>query len=280
MSDSDSLAQYSSTGHRLSNSAFIEAHYAVCRESYEAMLRSVNLQPGWHVLDAGCGSGSFLPLIGALVGPNGKISAFDIDPENIELVNKVAQDLDVPVESQIGSLTDLPYADNTFDAIWNANVIQYMSGSELALMLKEFVRVVKPGGLVAIKESDFTTLQFYPLDRFVFWHYLEIATQKQPGLLTVPSLPRCLKNAGLAEVKYATFLEEIHAPLPNYAHAFMAGALQFFAKEAENFQLSEADLEQWQRCRDPNAPDNPVNHPDFYYREGCALVIGKKASAY
>ena len=186
---------------------------------------------------------------------------------------------DVPVETQIGSLTDLPYADNTFDVIWNANVIQYMNDGDLALMLKEFVRVVKPGGLVAIKEFDFTTLQFYPLDRFVYWHFVEKATQVQPGLLTVPSLPRWLKDAGLVEVKYATYLEEIHAPLPDYVHAFLAGALQFFAKEAEDFRLSESDMEQWRRCGEANAPDNPVNHPDFYYREGCALVVGAKASA-
>ena len=93
MSDSDSLAGYSSTGLRLSNSAFIEAHYAVCRASYEAMLRSVDIQPGWHVMDAGCGSGSFLPLMAALVGINGKLTAFDIDAENIERVNTLAQDL-------------------------------------------------------------------------------------------------------------------------------------------------------------------------------------------
>jgi ABC transporter len=28
-------------------------------------------------------------------------------------------------------------------------------------------------------------------------------------------------------------------------------------------------MEHWHQCREPNAPDNPVNHPNFYFREEC-----------
>ncbi len=279
MSERDSLAGHSSTGHRFSNANFIDAHYAVCRASYEAMLRAVGIQSGWHVLDAGCGSGGFLPLMAELVGPQGSIAAFDIAPENIERVNTLATELNVSITPQIGSLTKLPYADDTFDAIWNANVTQYLTDDEMTYMLNEFVRVVKPGGLVAIKESDMTIIQFYPLDRFVHWRFMEKETSLQPGFLRVSNLPRWLKNAGLVDVTQATFLEEIRAPLPDYVHAFMAGSLQFFAQEAEGFALSESDMEHWRRCRDPYAPDNPVNHPDFYFREGMTLVVGTKAAA-
>ncbi|HMP41000.1 MAG TPA: class I SAM-dependent methyltransferase [Roseiflexaceae bacterium] len=164
MNNNDSLASHTAAVHRLVNAAFIDAHYAVCRTMYEAMLRAVGIQPGWHVLDAGCGSGSFLPLIAELVGPGGAITAFDLDPENVARVEALRARLDVPVDVQIGNATNLPYPDNTFDAIWSANVIQYLKGDELAQMLHECVRVVKPGGIVAIKESDTTILQGYPLE--------------------------------------------------------------------------------------------------------------------
>lgn len=278
MSESEAVANYSSTGHRLSNDRFIDAHYTACRKSYEAMLRAVCLQPGWHVLDAGCGSGSFLPLMAKLIGPQGSITAFDLAPENIARVNTLAPDLDVPITTQIGSLTTLPYADHSFDAIWNANVTQYLTDDELNRMLNEFIRVLKPGGVVAIKEVDLTTIQFHPLDQFVHWRFMEKAVALQPGFLRVFNLPRWLSNAGLVDVTQATFLEEIRAPLPASAHAFIAGSLRFFAGEAERFGLSESDLAQWRRCQDPQALDNPVNHPDFYYREGMTLVIGKKAA--
>ena len=53
------------------------------------MIRSVGIQPGWRVVDAGCGSGSFLPLLAKLVGSEGHISAFDLAPENIEAVENL-----------------------------------------------------------------------------------------------------------------------------------------------------------------------------------------------
>ena len=173
MSKQGSLGGHSSTGHRLSNADFIDAHYTACRNMYETMLRAVGIQPGWSVLDAGCGSGGFLPLMAELVGSRGKIDAYDLAPENIERVKTLTADWDIPIRTEIGDLTALPYEDNTFDAIWNANVSQYLSDDALTQMLNEFVRVIKPGGVVAIKEHDATTLQFYPLDTFAHWRLIE-----------------------------------------------------------------------------------------------------------
>ena len=279
MSNKDSLANYSSAGHRLSNIDYIDAHYVVSRKSYEAMLRAVGLQPGWNVLDAGCGSGSFLPLMAKLVGQNGTIDAFDLAPENIERVKTIVKAWDVPVKTKVGNLIDLPYDDNTFDAIWNASVIQYLADDELTQMLKELVRVVKPGGLVAIKEFDFTTPQYYPLDPFVLWRFEEKFSQANPGAFKALGLSGWCKTAGLIEIRQEIFWEEIRAPLPDYAHDFLAGLLQFYAKEAEGFMLSESDLQQWRRCQDPASLDNPVNHPEFYYHESHMLIVGKKPPA-
>lgn len=279
MSEAESLGGHSLAGHRLSNAGFIDAHYVVCRTSYEAMLRAVGLQPGWHVLDAGCGSGSFLPLMAELA-PSGRIDAFDLDPENVARVTALAPQLTVPVTTQIGTLTNLPYSDNTFDAIWNANVTQYLTDTELNSMLKEFVRVVKPGGVVAIKESDATTLQCYPFDPFVYARFVEKQSQVGIDWRRVLNLPRYLTNAGLITVRQKTFVEEIRSPLPDHVYAFLSGALQFFAQEAEALALSDSDMEHWRRCRDPHAPDNPVNHRDFYFREGMTLVVGVKAGGH
>ncbi|MCZ7571578.1 MAG: hypothetical protein M5U01_23770 [Ardenticatenaceae bacterium] len=60
-----------STGHALSASNWLETHYLAGQPEYEAMVRAAGFQPGWHVLDAGCGGGSFLPLLSELLGPAG-----------------------------------------------------------------------------------------------------------------------------------------------------------------------------------------------------------------
>ena len=52
------------------------------------MVAEAGFEPGWHVLDAGCGAGSFLPLIAEEIGPNGKLTAIDLAPENVETTRK------------------------------------------------------------------------------------------------------------------------------------------------------------------------------------------------
>ncbi|MEZ4864738.1 MAG: methyltransferase domain-containing protein [Caldilineaceae bacterium] len=276
MSNKDILAGHSSTGHQLSNAEFIDTHYAVCRKSYEAMLHAVGIQLGWHVLDAGCGSGSFLPLMAELVGLSGRIDAFDLAPENIKQVEVMTKEWDVPVTAKVGSLMELPYDNDTFDVVWNANVTQYLTDSETTQVLQELVRVVKPGGYVAIKESDWTTHQLYPFDTFVYWRYREQIAQTHEAWLRVHNLPGWLTRAGLIDITQETFLEEIRAPLPDYVHSFIAAVTRFFSNEVEGLSLPETDKEQWRLFQDPKSPNNPVNHPEFYFREGMTLVLGQK----
>ena len=68
------------TGQVGTEAGFLDAHFEACRPEYEAMLRSVGLQPGWTVLDAACGGGSYLPLLAETVGSGGAIAAFDLAP--------------------------------------------------------------------------------------------------------------------------------------------------------------------------------------------------------
>ena len=59
-----------STGHALSESTYLDARFLAAQPEYEAMLRCAGIQPSWHVLDAGAGNGSYLPLLCELVGAN------------------------------------------------------------------------------------------------------------------------------------------------------------------------------------------------------------------
>ncbi|CAA9556724.1 MAG: hypothetical protein AVDCRST_MAG18-735 [uncultured Thermomicrobiales bacterium] len=56
------------------------------------------------------------------------------------------------MEAQVGRVLALPYPDASFDAVWFANTSQYLTDDELMTALAEFRRVVRPGGLVAVKE--------------------------------------------------------------------------------------------------------------------------------
>ena len=95
----------SSTGQVLTGSEHLDRHFLACQPEYEAMLKSVGLKAGWHVLDAGCGSGSFLPLMSQLLGASGQIQAIDLAPDNVALVESQQKQgaFACPVTTRIGS---------------------------------------------------------------------------------------------------------------------------------------------------------------------------------
>lgn len=175
MTDEYTGAHTSSQGHDGSDEVHLDRHFVFSRPEYEAMLKWVGLQPGWQVLDAGCGVGSLLPLMSELVGPSGQISAVDLAPENVEIVNaRAAAGLFVcSVEARKGSIVELPYADNTFDALWSSNVTQYLTDGELTDTLAEFRRVLRSGGLLAIKDFDMTSHHFWPPGPRLMWRAVE-----------------------------------------------------------------------------------------------------------
>jgi len=102
-----------STGHAVSDAPWLDVHFESARAEYEEALRFVGIEPGWTVLDAGCGSGGYVPLICKDVGSTGRVAALDLAPENIAHVERLLRDgrFSAPVDLRVGSVLDLPFAD-------------------------------------------------------------------------------------------------------------------------------------------------------------------------
>jgi ubiquinone/menaquinone biosynthesis C-methylase UbiE len=54
------------------------------------ILKEVGIEPGFHILDYGCGPGSYIAPLSELVGESGKIYALDIHPLAIQMVQEIA----------------------------------------------------------------------------------------------------------------------------------------------------------------------------------------------
>lgn len=271
-------AHTSSRGHTGSAASWLDAHYAMARPEYEAMLRSVGLRPGWRVLDAGCGNGAFLPLLAELVGPTGHVTALDLAPENVAAVRErvAAAPLACPVAAEVGGIAALPFPDASFDAVWCANTLQYLPGEEDMLgALREFRRVTRPGGLVASKEIDLGLLLFFPLDPHLFPRL--VAALGWPHLLRARGQRRWLERAGLVEVRQRTTLIERWAPLTPAERAFLAEAIGGFAAVGSRREdLPERDRETWRALSDPTTL---LDRPDFYHSEGQVVAVGRVTGA-
>lgn len=209
-------AYASSTGQSFTDADFLDAHFEANRKEYRELLERAGIERGWAVLDAGCGGGNYLPWIAELVGNDGSVTAPDLAPENIEIVRQrlTGWNLPCPVETISGSVLELPFPDDVFDAVWCANTTQYLSASEIDTSLHEFRRVVRPGGLVAVKEIDVTLLRIQPAPIMLPWHYTKgRGYDGSHGAYRTWNLQGFLKRSGLSEVWQQTSLIEHRAPL-------------------------------------------------------------------
>jgi arsenite methyltransferase len=187
-----------STGHELGDAPWLDVHFESARSEYEEALRFVGIKPGWTVLDAGCGSGGYVPPIGEHVGSTGRVAALDLAPENVAQAERLVREgrYMAPVDLRIGSVLDLPFADAAFDCVWCANVAQYLTDKEFARVMGEFRRVVKPGGIVVVKDFDATLFQLertYP-------------GPARPAPLARRDRRRCIRNGTLAVLRRASAL--------------------------------------------------------------------------
>ncbi|GAA3114990.1 class I SAM-dependent methyltransferase [Streptomyces rectiviolaceus] len=270
-----------STGLGFTHHSVVDTHFRACERSYLDLLGRAGVAPGQHVLDAGCGPGDFLPHLGSLVGASGRVTAIDLAEENVALAARRSGEWQLPcsVEVHRASLLELPYPDDSFDAVWCSNTVQYLDDDELAAALAEFSRVVRPGGTVAVKDLDAHLITARPADPYLFGDFFR-AAGAAPGyarqLLRTRELYRHLKRAGLTEVRQQTVLIEHHAPLPPAATDFYTAACAQIAGQALALGLSE----EWRRFTDPAAPDHPLRSPDGYISEGNALAVGTVPAAH
>ena len=283
MSGEQQRMNVASTGLVGTEGNFLDAHFEACRPEYEAMLRSVGLQPGWRVLDAACGAGSFLPLMTTLVGPTGSVSVFDLAPDTIATVEKRIADGDFscPVDAQVASLLTLPYPDREFDAIWCANSLEYLDDQALSNALAEFVRILRPGGLLAVKDADAGLWLFSPGDPTSLWRAWSAGSQVAEnfrGCLRTRAMRRWFEKAGLTDTWQRGTLSEIWAPLSSAQRQYIGGQFMQIGALAERAGVPEADLEFWRAQRDPGAQDALVNHPELFWCEGHFVTVGRRAN--
>ena len=274
-------AHASSTGQTMTGAGWLDAHFEANRPEYEAQVRAVGIQPGWRVLDAGCGAGNFLPWLADLVGPGGSIAALDLAPDNIAVVEARLADwrLPTPVEARVGSVTALPYADDAFDALWCANTSQYLTDDELATALAEMRRVVRPGGLVAIKDTDPAVTHMLPAPPALELRNRAAAARagnvQMQGVMRATNLPAWLRRAGLTDVRRRTTLIERGTPGDPAVRQMLRDFYAFYAARAQTLDLSAEDQAYWARLREPGEVERLLDHPDFYSCEGNILAVGR-----
>jgi SAM-dependent methyltransferase len=107
------------------------------RWEYNWALERANLEPGSRVLDAGAGD-SIFPVY--LASEGHEVTAVDLAFDG-----SLGELHGVPVEYVQADLTDLPQADESFDAVFCISVIEHLPEDRIPLAMQELRRVLRPG---------------------------------------------------------------------------------------------------------------------------------------
>ena len=110
-----------------------------------------SLQPGWTVLDAGCGPGTITLGLARRVCP-GRVLGIDVVDSQFETARGAAEHEGLNAEFRKASVYELPFADQQFDAVFSHALLEHLSDPVAAI--SEFRRVLKPGGVIGLRAGD------------------------------------------------------------------------------------------------------------------------------
>jgi SAM-dependent methyltransferase len=155
-------------------------------------LRLLDISAGETVLDLACGPGNTTRSLVDAVGPDGLAIGVDSSPTMLaQAVDETPADY--PVAYVRGDGADLPFGDNTFDAVSCYGALYLMDDPFASL--HEMVRVLKPGGRIAVLTTCARGPE--PVRRLSV-----AASQMAPlRLFDVHEITMALRAAGLVDVQ-------------------------------------------------------------------------------
>ncbi len=116
------------------------------------VLNDVEIQPGYTVLDFGCGPGSYSIATAEQVNDTGKVIAVDIHPQALKKVRKKAEKKGLTNIKTIISDCETGLPSNSVDVILLYYIFNDLENPDK--VLHELYRVLKPQGILSFSEYN------------------------------------------------------------------------------------------------------------------------------
>jgi ubiquinone/menaquinone biosynthesis C-methylase UbiE len=168
-------------------------YYRALHRHVARSLRAGGLPADAAVLDAGCGTGGLLRHLRA-EQPAWRLTGVDLSPLACGLARERSG-----AEIAEGSVTQLPFADASFEAIVSCDVLCQVE--QPATALREFVRCLKPGGTIVMTMPAYQWLFSY--------HDRQVANLRRT---TRPEMRVLLESAEFRPV-FSTYWNTLPFPL-------------------------------------------------------------------
>jgi ubiquinone/menaquinone biosynthesis C-methylase UbiE len=117
------------------------------------LLDQAALQPGYRVLDIGCGTGT-LAILSKRLHPDVAIVGIDPDPKALARARRKASRAGVSIQFDQGFGDELPYPEASFDRVFSSFMFHHLPSAEKGKTLHAVRRVLKPGGTFHMLDFD------------------------------------------------------------------------------------------------------------------------------
>ena len=173
----------------------IEAATAYKRRSIELL----RLEPGMRALDVGCGTGDESRAMAEIVGQQGEVLGIDFSAAMVAESRTRHAALAPRLAFEVGDVHALTLPDAHYDVARADRMFQHLASPSQALA--ELVRVVRPGGRVAVSDPDWGTyvIDAPPTPAVRRYHEFAQAQARNPWIGR--QLYGLFRAAGLADVE-------------------------------------------------------------------------------
>jgi ubiquinone/menaquinone biosynthesis C-methylase UbiE len=121
------------------------------------VLKEVGINAGFHILDYGCGPGSYLTDVSAMAGETGKVYALDIHPLAIKTVQGLAARKHLSNLETILSDCKTGLPDNSLDIILLYDTLHSLENPDS--VLEELGRTLKPDGILSVSDHHLNEVE-------------------------------------------------------------------------------------------------------------------------
>ena len=159
-----------------------------------------HLRPGLDLLDLGCGPGTITLDLAGRVAP-GRVLGLDRSAEVVAQAARDAAGAADRVEFAVGDVYALDVPDGSFDVVHAHQVLQHLT--DPARALDEARRVLRAGGLLAVRDADYAGFTWAPrdarLDRWLALYH-ELTARNGAEADAGRFLPAWVRRSGFDDV--------------------------------------------------------------------------------
>jgi ubiquinone/menaquinone biosynthesis C-methylase UbiE len=114
------------------------------------IVKEVGIKEGFHVLDYGCGPGSYVKAVSEIVGESGRVYALDIHPLAVKSVKRIVEKYNLTNVGTILSDCKTGLADESTDVVLLYDTFHDLANQKE--VLEELTRVLKPDGILSFND--------------------------------------------------------------------------------------------------------------------------------